>query len=155
MQAPGTVTDGGHRAGDHPAVAAEAGTTGNAGAPNPATRKELLRTLGKTAFPGNVKSELKKLVSKGVITDSAGLVGHANKRSADWVMQNRVGRWYGEALKQQGARRKIKHGEELMVSEALLRQITDSIVGSTDIANYPDIKARSRALIAAHVRTLQ
>ncbi|MDE0064070.1 MAG: hypothetical protein OXU72_14955, partial [Gammaproteobacteria bacterium] len=94
-----------------------------------------------------------KLVTKGVITDSAGLVSHANKRTADWVMQNRVGRWYGEALKHQGARRKIKHGEELMASETMLRQITDSIAGSRNIQNYPDIKAQSRALIAAHVRS--
>ena len=158
MPAPGAVTDGaGHQAAVQPAgtptVAAEARTTGDAGAPNRATRKELLRTLGKTEFPGNVKSELKKLVTKGVITDPAGLVNHANRRTADWVMQNRVGRWYGEALKHQGARRKIKHGEELMASETMLRQITDSIVGSTNIQNYPDIKAQSRALIAAHVRS--
>ena len=146
----------GDRAGVSPAATptagVEAGATGKAGAPDRAARKDLLRLLGKSELPGNLKAEIRKLVKKGDITDSAGLVSTANKRTAAWVQDNRVGRWYGEALKQQGARRKIKHGEELMVSDAMLRQLTESIVKSKEILSYPDVKTQSRALIADHVR---
>ena len=152
-----TRDDAGHRADVHapgvPPVAADARKTGDTPAPDRTSRKDLLRTLGKSELPGNLKSELRRLVKKGVVTDSKGLARNANQRTADWVIQNRVGRWYGEALKQHGARSRIKHGEELMASESMLRQITESITGSQNILNYPDIKTQSRALIAAHVRS--
>ena len=155
LDAPGD--DAGHRADVHapgvPPAAADARETGDTPAPDRTRRKDLLRTLGKSELPGNLKSELRKLVRKGVVTDSKGLARHANRRTADWVIQNRVGRWYGEALKQHGARSRIKHGEVLMASESMLRQITESITGPENILNYPDIKSQSRALIAAHVRS--
>ena len=136
-----------------PAGAPEARGPGLTGEQRRATAKDLLRTLATSKLPGNLKSKLTKLIKSDEITDRAELVKHANRQTADWIMEKRVGRWYGEALKQLGARTKIKHGEQLMASEAMLEQVTESIVGSEEILSYADVKARSRALIAAHVRS--
>ena len=134
-------------------ASAGAGAVGKAAGHDRAGQKELLRTLGKAKLPGNLKSELRKLVKAGTIADRARLVSSANQRTADWVMENRVGTWYGEVQKRLGVRGKIKHGEELMASETMLRQVTQSITGAAELLAYPDVEAQSRTLIAAHVRS--
>lgn len=136
-----------------PPMAAETSAADHPAPPDRATRKDLLRTLGKAKLPGKLKPALRKLIKNGGIRDAAELARKANEGTADWVMNNRVGKWYGEALMQQGARGKIKHGEELMASSAMLRRVTESIAGAKDVLNYSDVKSQSRALIAAHVRS--
>ena len=118
-----------------------------------ASRGELLRELRNAKLPGKVSSALRQLVKSGKVTDRAALAKRANEHTAAWVLDNRVGRWYGEALKKAGARRKIRHGEELMASAAMLETVRRSIVEADQLVAYADVKVQARALIVDHVRT--
>ena len=118
-----------------------------------ASRGELLRELRNAKLPGKVSSALRQLVKSGKVTDRAALAKRANEHTAAWVLDNRVGRWYGEALKKAGARRKIRHGEELMASTRMLETVRRSIVEADQLVAYADVKVQARALIADHVRT--
>ena len=108
--------------------------------------------LGKAKLPGSVKAEVRKLVKAGAVRDRATLARRANQATAEWVRENRIGRWYGEAQKRLGARGRIRDGEMLMASSAMLNEVARSITGSEGIAAYPDVKERARELIAEHVR---
>lgn len=134
---------------DRPAAVAAAQPRGS----EPASRKELLKDVRKAKLPGNLKSEMTRLVKSGEIADRATLARRANRATADWVHENRVGRWYGEALKRQGARRRIRQGEELMAPTRMLDQVRRSITGAQDLLAYPAVKDQARALIDAQVRT--
>ncbi len=147
----------GHSSAQQVPILASSGATSRAVGPGDGheglSRKQLVRLLGRAKLRGNAKSELKKLIKVGQISDRASLARNANGRTADWILNNRIGYWYGEALKQQGAKHHIKYGEELLAPETMLRRVAQSIVGSADILDYPEAKTRSRALIAAHVRS--
>ena len=118
-----------------------------------ASRGELLRELRNAKLPAKVSSALRQLVKSGKVTDRAALAKRANEHTAAWVLDNRVGRWYGQALKKAGARRKIRHGEELMASTRMLETVRRSIVEADQLVAYADVKVQARALIADHVRT--
>lgn len=118
----------------------------------PASRKELVRLVNAAKLPGKLPSELRKLVKSGSITSRAGLVKAANQRTADWAMERRVGRWYGDALKRQGARTRIRNNEELMAPTRMLDEIARSIKGATGLLAWSDAKQQARAVIDAHVR---
>lgn len=119
----------------------------------PAGRGELLRELRNAKLPGKVSSAMRRLVKSGTVTDRAALAKRTNEHTAAWVIDNRVGRWYGEALKKAGARRKIRHGEELMASTRMLEAVRRSIVEADQLVAYAEVKVQARALIADHVRT--
>ena len=85
---------------------AEVGTT----AQERASPKHLTRELAKAKLPGEVAKHLKTLIGAREIVDSHGLAKHGNKRTAEWVVENRVGRWYVEALKDKGVKRMAAAG---------------------------------------------
>ena len=138
------------------AAPATASPTAPAAAPvrtTPVSRGELLQELRSAKLPGKVSSALRQLVKSGTVADRTALAKRANEHTAAWVMDNRVGRWYGEALKHAGQRRKIRHGEELMVSTRMLEAVRQSIVEADRLLAYAEVKVQARALIADHVRT--
>lgn len=118
---------------------------------SPERPKDLLRLLGAAKLPGNVKSEVRKLVRSGTVTDRSSLAAHANRRTADWVRENRIGRWYAQAQKHRGVGNRVRHGEMLMAPKSMLDAVARSITGSEDIVAYPAVKDRARALIAQYV----
>ena len=122
------------------------------GPPPRVSKKELLRALNKAKLPGGLRLELRRQVKAGGILDQGGLVRRANARTAQWVVENRVGRWYGEAQQALGRRGKIKHGEMLSVPSSMLREVTHLISNGDAILAYPEVKKRARSLIAAHVQ---
>lgn len=117
----------------------------------PERPKDLLRLLGAAKLPGNVKSEVRKLVKSGTVTDRSSLAAHANRRTAEWVRENRIGRWYAQAQKHRGVGDRVRHGQMLMAPKSMLDAVARSITGSEDIVAYPAVKDRARALIAQYV----
>lgn len=118
-----------------------------------ARRHELERALAKAKLPAELRPELRALVKRGAVSDKTGLARRANRATAGWVMENRVGRWYGEALKKAGARGRIRNGEELMAPTRMLDRVRESIADAGELLAYPDVKKLARALIAEHVRS--
>ena len=129
------------------------GAVGEARQPEPASRKQLQGTLRKAKLPGAVRAVLTKLIKTGEIADRNSLARRGNRQTADWVMENRVGRWYGEAQERVGARKHIKDGEMLMASTTMLREVRESIASAEELLAYPDVKSQARALIAEHARS--
>lgn len=117
-----------------------------------ASPKHLTRELAKAKLPGEVAKHLKTLIGAREIVDSHGLAKHGNKRTAEWVVENRVGRWYVEALKDKGVKRMAAREGTVSVPGSLLSAVAKSIADSPVLKNYPDIKVHSRDLIAAHVK---
>ena len=117
-----------------------------------ASPKQLARELTRARLPGEVARHLKKRIGAGEIVDPDGLAKHGNQRTAEWVVENRVGRWYVEALKDKGVRRLAKRNGTVSVPSAVLTAVAKSIAESPTLKSYPDIKVHSRDLIAAHVR---
>ena len=103
-------------------------------------------------MPGEIAKHLRKLIGAGEIVDSDGLAKQGNQRTAEWVVENRVGRWYVEALKDKGARRMAAREGTVSVPGSLLSAVAKSIADSPVLKNYPDVKVQSRDLIAMHVR---
>ena len=114
--------------------------------------KQLSRELAKARLPGEIQKHLKKLIGTKEIVDSDGLARHGNERTAQWVVENRVGRWYVEALKDKGVTRLAKRDGMVSVPSSVLSAVAKSITDSPSLKNYSDIKAHSRDLIAMHVR---
>lgn len=127
---------------------AEIETTARQGA----SPKQLSRELAKARLPGEVAKHLKKLIGAREIVDSDGLAKHGNQRMSEWVVENRVGRWYVEALKDKGVRRLAERDGTVSVPSSVVTSVARSIADSPSLKNYPDIKVHSRDLIAAHVR---
>ena len=127
---------------------AEVGTTTG----KSATPKLLTRELAKAKLPGEVATQLKKLIGGKEIVDTGGLAKHGNKRTAEWVVENRVGRWYVEALKDKGIKRMAGREGTVSVPSSLLNDVAKSIADSPVLKKYPDIKAQARDLIAVHVK---
>ena len=126
----------------------EVGTTAQRGA----KPKHLTRELAKAQLPGEVAKHLKKLIGAREIVDSVGLAKHGNKCTAEWVVENRVGRWYVEALKDKGVKRLAAREGTVSVPGSLLSAVAKSIADSPVLKQYPDIKVQARNLIAVHVR---
>ena len=108
--------------------------------------------LVKAKLPGEVATQLKKLIGGKEIVDTGGLAKHGNKRTAEWVVENRVGRWYVEALKDKGIKRMAGREGTVSVPSSLLNDVAKSIADSPVLKKYPDIKAQARDLIAVHVK---
>ena len=117
-----------------------------------ASPKHLARELAKAKLPGDVAKHLKRLIAAREIVDSKGLAKQGNERTAKWVVENRVGRWYVEALQDRGVRRLAQCEGMVSVPSSLLSAVAKSIADSPALKNYPDIKAHSRDLIAFHVK---
>lgn len=117
-----------------------------------ASPKQLSRELAKARLPGEVAKHLKKRIGAGEIVDSDGLAKHGNQRTSEWVVKNRVGRWYVEALKDKSVRRLAKRDGTVSVPSSVLSAVAKSITDSPALKNYADIKVHSRELLAAHVR---
>ena len=127
---------------------AEVGTT----AQPSAKPKHLARELAKAKLPGAVATHLKKLIGAKEIVDRDGLVKHGNKSTAEWVVENRVGRWYVEAWKDKGVKRVAERDGMVSVPGSLLNDVAKSITDSPALKKYPDIKVQARDMIAAHVK---
>ena len=130
------------------AAKAEAGTM----ARQRAKPKSLTRELARAGLPGEVATHLKKLIGARDIVDADGLAKHGNERTARWVVENRVGRWYVEALKDKGVKRLAAREGTVSVPSSLLSDIARSIADSPVLRKYPDIKVQARDLIALHVK---
>ena len=114
--------------------------------------KYLARELAKAKLPGEVATHLKKLIGAGDIVDKDGLARHGNKRTAEWVVENRVGRWYVEALKDKGVKRAATRDGTVSVPSSILDDVARSIADSPALKKYPDIKVQARDLIALRVK---
>ena len=147
-ETPEAPAPGAQRAAEPQTEKAEVETT----APQSAKPRQLSRELAKAGLPGEVAKHLKKLIGAREIVDPGGLAKHGNKRTAEWVVENRVGRWYVEALKDKGVRRLAERDGTVSVPSSVLSTVAKSITDSPALKNYTDIKVHSRDLIAAHVR---
>ena len=137
------------RAATQPQAAnSEVGTTARRGA----RPKHLTRELAKAKLPGEVATHLKKLIGTRDIVDSDSLAKLGNKRTAEWVVENRVGRWYVEALKNKGVKRSAMREGMVSVPSSLLNDVARSIADGPVLKKYPDIKVDARDLIALHVK---
>ena len=140
------------RAEVHYAPAAEAsGRDSVAVTPVQVSPTELKRMVDGAGFPKELRRKVKDLVRSGEVTDEANLVQRANRRVADWVMENRVGTWYGDAQRSEGAIGRIAYGDVLMAPTSLLNRVERMIVESQRLQSWPDIKRQARALIAERV----
>ena len=139
---------GARRTAQPQAAIAEVGTT----AQKRAKPKHLTRELAKAKLPREVATHLRKLIGAREIVDAHGLAKHGNKRTAQWVVDNRVGRWYVEALKDKGIKRTAEQEGTVSVPGSLLNDVAKSIADSPVLKEYPDIKAQARDLIAVHVK---
>ena len=114
--------------------------------------KHLTRELTRAKLPGAVATHLKKMIGAREIVDGKSLAKHGNKSTAEWVVENRVGRWYVEAWKDKGVKRMAKREGAVSVPSSLLNDVTKSITDSPALKKYPDIKVQARDMIAAHVK---
>ena len=114
--------------------------------------KYLTRELARAKLPGEVAKRLKELIGAGDIVDTEGLAKHGNERTAQWVVENRVGRWYVEALKDRGVKRLAAREGTVSVPHSLLNDVARSIADSPVLKKYSDIKVQARSLIALHVK---
>ena len=130
------------------AAIAEVGTT----AEESAKPKNLTRELAKAKLPREVATHLRRLIGAKEIVDAHGLAKHGNERTAQWVVENRVGQWYVEALKDKGIKRTAEREGTVSVPGSLLNDVAKSIVDSPVLKVYPHIKAQARDLIAIRVR---
>ena len=119
----------------------------------PLSPKALRRMLDGVELKGKAKSQLKKLIKSGEITNGAALSRHANRMTAEWVQRNRLANWYAEAEQKLGVRGKVKDGEMISFPEVMAHQVTQMITGSPDILDWPNVKAMARDLISAHARS--
>ena len=129
-----------------------AGAAVGATAPQRARPKDLTRALDKAKLPQEVSKYLKKQIGARQIVDINGLTKHGNQRLAQWVEDNRVGKWYVEARKDRGVTRMAKQDGIVTVPKSLCDDIARSITDSPALKHYPDVKVHARALVAAHVR---
>ena len=116
-----------------------------------ASPKRLQSMLAAANLPREVQNQVRKAVESGQVANETDLARHANRRLADWVMENRIGRWCGETQQRLGLVRHINDGETLMVSAPLLRKVRETIADSTELLSYAQIKTSARALIDAHM----
>ena len=142
----------------HQATVPVTGGTANAEAQAGATAREvvppkqLTRELSGAGLPREVAKPLRKMIANKEISDRDGLAKHANRRIADFVVENRVGNWYVDAIKDKGIRRMAQRGGTVHVPTSLLNKVARSIARSPELKTYSDIKAESRVLVAAHVQ---
>ena len=149
--APESVTPpalGAHRTAQLQTARAEVGTTDQPSA----KPKDLTRELTKAKLPGAVATHLKKLIGAREIVDRDGLAKHGNESTAEWVVENRIGRWYVEAWKDKGVKRMAKREGTVSVPSSLLNDVAKSITDSPALKKYPDVKVQARDMIAAHVK---
>ena len=130
------------------AAKAEVGSTSR----QRAKPKYLTRELAKAKLPGEVAKHLKELIGARDIVDADGLAKRGNERTAQWVVENRVGRWYVEALKDKGVKRLAAREGTVSVPGSLLNDVARSIADSPVLRKYSDIKVQARDLIALHVK---
>ena len=142
----------------HQATVPDTGGTAHAEAQAGATAREvvppkqLTRELSGAGLPREVAKPLRKLIANKEISDRDGLAKQANRRIADFVVENRVGSWYVDAIKDEGIRRMAQRGGTVHVPTSLLNKVAKSITRSPVLKAYSDIKAESRVLVAAHVQ---
>ena len=147
-ETPEAPAPGGRQTAEPQVQKAEIETTARQGA----SPKQLSRELAKARLPGEVAKHLKKLIGAREIVDPDALAKHGNQRTSEWVVENRVGRWYVEALKDKGVRRLAERDGTVSVPSSVVTAVAKSIAESPALKSYPDIKVHSRDLIAAHVR---
>ena len=135
-----------------PVESSGAGAVAGTAARKGMTPKQLTQELRNARLPPEVEKPLKKMIADGRIVDSQGLAKQGNRRLAEWVEDQRVGKWYVEALNDKGIKRMAKRGGTLYVPIPLCRDIERSITDSPVLRKYSGIKTESRGLIAAYVR---
>ena len=117
----------------------------------PPTKRQLLRTLAAADLPRDVHRQVNKAVNSGDVADRGALVRDANRSLADWVIEHRIGRWWGEAQIRHGLASNIRNNAILDVSSTLVQEMSDSIAHSTELRPYQDIKARARVMVDARM----
>ena len=113
----------------------------------PAHTRQSLEELKKTNLPPDVKAEVKKLIKSGDIANFEGFVKQVNGKTFDWILKNRIGRWYYEALQRSG----VAVGKEVEVPGPLIDSVEQAISDHPYLVEYPNVKVKARELISAYI----
>ncbi|MCZ0944068.1 MAG: hypothetical protein OXJ53_13500 [Gammaproteobacteria bacterium] len=121
----------------------------------PADRKspaEVKRALEGVQLPGDVKSKLLAEIDGGQIRGISDLARRSNQQTTDWVMQNRIQKWYGEGLSAQGA----QVGGRLTRTPPgdLLLAVSNHMSGARQLLDYPAVKVEARRIVGSHIAAL-
>ena len=114
--------------------------------------RELLRELDSAGLPKQVRNQVRNAVRSGEIDNVQDLARDANRRMANWVMSNRMGKWCGEIQMRLGLVRNLKHGELVTAPSSLFDRIRETVESPLELLPYSEIKARARAQIDACFR---
>ncbi len=121
----------------------------------PADRKppaEVKRSLEGVQLPGDVKSKLLAEIDGGQIRGLSDLAQRSNARTTDWVMQNRIQKWYSEGL---GAHRAEVGGRLTRTPPGdLLLAVSNHLSGARQLLDYPAVKVEARRIVGSHIAAL-
>lgn len=116
------------------------------------SKAELQEALRGVELPGPVKSSLLAAVNSGEVDGIRDLARRSNEKLADWVMQNRVGQWYREALR--ANRAEVRGALTQTPSGDLLLAVSNHMSRASQWLDYGTVKVELRRLIGAQVAKL-
>ena len=111
----------------------------------------LRKRLADAKLPSEVESYAKKFITDKESVDVNSLARQVNRRTADWVLKNRLVNWYVEGLNKVGEKTKVKSGETVMLPAELVDDVAKTIADHSDLFAYPDIKVHARRLVDTHI----
>ena len=114
--------------------------------------KALRKALSEATLPKEVERGLKSQIKNGSISTGTALAREGNSALSQWVGENRIGRWYVEALGNKEAKREAQRSGAIEVPSKIMQTVTKAINESPALRNYENVKVYARALIAAEVR---
>ena len=137
-----------------PRTAQEAPQTQEA-SPKQTSSKALRSTLSKAGLPKEVDGSLRAQIKSGTIVDASALAREGNRALADWAVENRLGKWYIEALGDRGAAQTAKRSGMVDVPKTMTSTVRNAIAQSPALRDYADVKVHARDLIAGEIRREQ
>ncbi len=123
------------------------GSTRSTGASAAPRAKDLLDELKQADLPRAVRTDMKKSIKAGGIKSFDAFVRQANEKTYAWVRDNRLGKWYYDALKNSG----VRVGNEVTVPIPLDEKVEQLISRSPYPVRYADVKVSVRREIDAYI----
>ncbi len=121
----------------------------------PADRKppaEVKRALEGVQLPGDLKAKLLAEIDDGQIRGISDLARRSNAITVDWVMQNRIQKWYAEGL---GAHRAEVGGRLTQTPPGdLLLAVSNHLSEARQLLDYPAVKVQARRIVGSHIAAL-
>lgn len=109
----------------------------------------LSKELEAIHLPNDVRKEMRReLTERRAVYNLSKLAARTNHKTADWILDNRIGKWYRDGLEAAG-RPVPKRGE---VPQRLVDDIADSVSSRETLFDYDEAKSFARGKIAAYLR---